>query len=147
MRKGKGKGKKVVPQNATKRGSSKEVRLISRQPDRKPSWRFSTVDRQGPFSWPKEADKQMKIIDKLHSFDGMEWSEIEGSSHHSIAIESLSKEAKERLATIKLDDIDELFSFRLGGKGRIFCIRDNNVAKLLWDDPNHKVCLSTKKHT
>ncbi|MGR8935065.1 MAG: hypothetical protein ACU837_11845 [Gammaproteobacteria bacterium] len=115
--------------------------------DNKPSWRFSTVDKNGPFAWPTGKPEELEIVGKLHSFDSMTWSDIEGADHHSISISKLSKEAQKRLQEIKQDDIDEFFSFRMQGKPRIICIRDRNIAKLLWFDPNHQVCPSTKKHT
>jgi hypothetical protein len=77
----------------------------------------------------------------------MHWHEIEGKQHHSIGIESLSKEATDRLAEIKQDDIAEIFSFRLQGAHRVFGIRDRSVVKLLWWDPEHGVCPSLKKNT
>ena len=77
----------------------------------------------------------------------MEWTEIAGSDHHSIPVSKLSNEAQKRLEEIKQDDIDEIFSFHLQGKPRIICIRDLSIAKLLWFDPEHKVCPSQKKHT
>lgn len=77
----------------------------------------------------------------------MRWNDISNSDHHAIAIERLSKEAQQRLAEIKQDDIDEIFSFHFSGKRRIIGIRDMSIVKLLWWDPDHLVCLSLKKNT
>ena len=142
------RGKRVSKQ-ALRRGSGRNVRMEV-TPDydsEKPSWRFSTVDRGGPFAWPIGSKDELKIVEKLHAFDSMRWSEILSKQHHRISIESLSKDAQLRLQEIKLDDIDFVYSFRLQGKPRIFCIRDGSVAKLLWFDPEHQVCPSTKKRT
>ncbi len=143
-----GKGKpKSVPQLATQRSDKKEVRSNSALLDSKPSWRFSTVDRNGPFAWPIGTKQELEIVGKLHSFDSMEWSNIEGPDHHFIDLSKLSIQAKDRLQQIKQDDIDQVFSLHLQGKPRIICIRDRHIAKLLWFDPEHQVCPSKKKHT
>lgn len=138
---------KRVPKRATDREDKKTVKTPVQQSETKPAWRFSTVDKDGPFAWPAGTNKELEIVKKLHSFDSMEWSKIEGKQHHSIPVENLSKEAKKRLQQIKQDDISDVFSFHLQGKPRIICIRDRHIAKLLWFDPEHKVCPSKKKHT
>ncbi len=66
---------------------------------------------------------------------------------HNIALDKLSKSALKRLKELHLDDIDELYSIHITGKERIFCIKMNNVMKVLWWDPLHKVCPSKLKHT
>lgn len=77
----------------------------------------------------------------------MYWDDISGTDHHAIPIDRLSKEAQQRLAEIKQDDIDEIFSFHFSGKRRIIGIRDMSIVKLLWWDPDHLVCPSVKKNT
>jgi hypothetical protein len=151
--------KKKLPKTVTSRKDGKHIngnypqgeKQVRAAPipidDNKPSWRFSTVDKLGPFAWPQGKNEELVIVGKLHSFDSMSWSEISGQDHHSIRVDRLSKDAKDRLADIQQDDIDEVFSFHIQGKPRVICIRDRNVAKLLWYDPEHKVCPSEKKHT
>jgi hypothetical protein len=138
---------KNIPLNATSANDSKKVKSATQSPDRSPSWRFSTVDKGGMFAWPCNIQTELEIVQKLHGFDSMLWSEIEGKIHHAILKSSLSKEAQKRRDEIKQEDVDEVFSFHLSGKERIFCIRAGGVAKLLWHDPEHQVCLSKKKHT
>ena len=48
---------------------------------------------------------------------------------------------------IRQDDVDELMSFRLDSRGRVWCIQTGNIMRVLWWDPNHEVCPSFKKHT
>lgn len=138
---------KKVPRSATSRTERKAVRIQDQQTPDRPSWRFSTVDLGGPFAWPKGDGLELKILDKLHKFDSMVWTEIEGPDHHAIDVEKLSKDAAKRLAEINQDDIAEVFSFHFSGKPRIIGIRDRDVVKLLWWDPEHQVCPSHKKHT
>jgi hypothetical protein len=78
----------------------------------------------------------------------MTWQEIlsatggrsHGNNSHNISVSELIKEARDRLAEINLDDVDELFSLRLEGKIRIWGMLDNDVLKILWYDPKHEIC-------
>ena len=45
------------------------------------------------------------------------------------------------------DDQEELVSFRIGGRERLWAIRVETEAFLLWWDPNHEICPSQKKGT
>jgi hypothetical protein len=140
--------KKEVRGSACRRPEDKKTpRVNERQVANQPSWRFSSVDANGPFAWPKGAQEEAEIVSKLHNFDSMMWSAIEGSRHHVIKKDSLSKDAIRRLEEIGQDDIDEVFSFALGGLPRIICLRSGGVARLLWYDREHKVCPSILKHT
>lgn len=138
---------KKTPQSATNRSDKKIVRTQDVQQPPSPSWRFSTVDNDGPFAWPSGTETENQILQKLRQFDSMRWPEIVGSDHHAIGIDRVSKEAQNRLAKIQQDDLDEVFSFHFSGKTRIIGIREMNVIKLLWWDPEHQVCPSVKKHT
>jgi len=146
-----GKKNKSVPDKAVGRPDSKTVKTNRNQDKRRegrPSWRFSTVDKSGPFSWPVGDSAEAEIVNKLHSFDSMTWEDIKGKQHHYLSPSSLSKDAKKRLEEIDLDDeAENLFSFHLQGKPRIVCIRHNDLALLLWHDPEHKVAPSKKKNT
>ncbi len=141
--------RKTVPQSASRNEDKKEARF--KHPnitDGKPCWRFSNTDRDGDFAWPKGEPEEGTIVTKLHDFDSMKWKDIEGSRHHFLTPSSLSSSAVKRLVEIEKDDqIDHLFSFALGGVQRIICIRQNDIAMLLWYDPCHAVCPSSRKHT
>lgn len=142
------KHRKGVPSSATARRREKNVRSSDIQIDPNPSWRFSTVDLGGPFPWPKGIPAELNIVAKLHNFDSMRWVDIEGRDHHLLKAETLSPDAIKRLQDIgRDDDVDSLFSFHINGEPRIICIRDRNIAKLLWFDPTHKVSPSHKKNT
>lgn len=129
----------------------KAVRSEKFPAPRTPSWKFSSVDRDGErdghFYWPSDHKTVGEIVERLHQFDAMTWEEIEGRRHHAISISSLSLKAQRRLAEIGQDDIDEVFSFSFSGRERLVGIRDANVVRILWWDPNHQVCPSPKKHT
>ena len=111
-------------------------------------WRFSIMDRGGPFSFEGVKAKVWKrILEKLRQWDSMTWGEIEGPENHAISVEQLSPQARNRLMEINQDDIDEVFSLRLTGRERLIGIRDRHVLRVLWWDPEHGVCPSSKKHT
>jgi hypothetical protein len=111
------------------------------------AWRFSGCDRGGPFSWAELTDKFKEAIERLHEFETKSWDEIIRSGSHPIAVSDIEKPARDRLVQIKQDDIDELMSFRIDGKKRIWCIKDGNIMRVLWWDPEHAVCPAPKRHT
>lgn len=140
--------KRRVPDRAVNRKDKKQVRYSAESTQRRlPAWRFSTVDLNGPFSWPVNQPQELTILQRLRDFDTMHWSELETKQHHAISVDQLSKEARDRLLEIKQDDVDEVFSFRCSARERIIGIRINDIVKLLWWDPDHQVCPSFKKHT
>jgi hypothetical protein len=83
----------------------------------------------------------------LKDFEGMLWSEIQGDRHHPIPITHICKDAKKRLAEIGKDDYQDLFSFSLSGKERLWGVRQLEAFYILWWDPLHSVCPSPKKYT
>jgi hypothetical protein len=113
------------------------------------AWRFSFADRNGVFSWSKldDAEKHKKIIEKLREFENFTAKSILNVGCHYIDREELSAEAENRLQELQLDDVNGLYSLRICGRERIFCILDVNIMKILWWDPHHTVCLSHKKNT
>lgn len=113
------------------------------------SWRFSRIDRGGPFAWTALTDPAdyKEVMERLHCFETMCDREIGASGSHEIELDRLSKPARDRLQAIEQDDIDSLMSFRITGRRRVFCIRERDVMRILWWDPEHQVCPSIKKHT
>lgn len=114
----------------------------------KPVWRFAIMDFDGPFGW-RGFDPVLlpEINGKLANFETMTWQQIKVAGSHPVLIEEIAKAARDRLAEIGQEDLDELFSLRLSGKRRIWGILDRNQLKILWWDPEHRVCLSELKHT
>ena len=112
-------------------------------------WRFSAADRGGPFAWSELSDpaEYKAVMEKLHQFETMEETAIRRGGSHPVEPPQLSKAAYDRLVEIKLDDLDELMSFRITGAGRVWCRMSNNVMLVLWWDPTHEVCPSLLKHT
>jgi len=120
-----------------------------RTSNKHPSWRFGIIDLDGMWGYRTIASQTLvlDIRDKLSSFEGMTWTAIESAGSHFISKSDICPDANRRLSHLRLDDVDELFSLRLTGKKRIWGIRDNEVLKILWWDPDHTICPSPKKHT
>jgi hypothetical protein len=56
--------------------------------------------------------------------------------------EAICAEARTRLADIFLDDLDQVFRFRLAAKQRFYGFRLQHVFFALWWDAEHKICPS-----
>lgn len=116
-----------------------------------PSWRFLRIELADPFGWNKiKSGKIHDIRKRLQSFETMTWNEIliKNKKHnHTVSLESLCRQAKDRLTELKLDDIDELVSLKISSMERIWGIKQQAVFLILWWDPDHQVCPSFKKNT
>ncbi len=115
----------------------------------KPVWQTGIIDLEGPWSWENiQIDTFFKdILPKIQNFEKMSWNEILGRNNHEVRIDQIGKQAQKRLRDLSLDDFERLVSLRLTGRQRVWGIKTNNIFKILWWDPDHKVCPSNLKHT
>ena len=136
-----------VPESVRREG--RRFRSVPQSDEAEPiCWRFSIMDTGGPFPFAGlKAKTWRRILEKMRQWDSMTWAELTGDDNHAIPIDRLSPEAQNRLIEIGQDDIDEIFSLRMTGRERLIGIRDRHVFRLLWWDPEHRVCPSQKKHT
>lgn len=107
------------------------------------AWRFSEVDRGGPFGWRFPDDlKFREVLEKLHEFEDKTWDEIMRTQSHPVQLADLSPAARDRLSDGHFEDIDELISFRITGKNRVWCFAraHANIMRVLWWDEDHLVC-------
>jgi hypothetical protein len=113
------------------------------------AWHIRSLDRGGPYCWAGIDEKTLwsTIHNKLANFETMKWSEVLGDTHHEIPKYKLNPEALKRLTEINQNDIDTLVSLHLSGTQIIWGIRKYNIFRILWWDPGHKVCPSSKKNT
>ncbi len=96
----------------------------------------------------------LKIIALLTEMERLTWREIRaqltggkrrGPKHKFIPLDSLCKEAQERLQALQLDDFEELFRFRTGNMERLWGVVSGDAPRVfypIWWDPDHKVCPS-----
>lgn len=115
-----------------------------------PVWSIAIFDHAGPWGRTMcETPGHLweDIFPKLKNYETMTWGEIyrDRDRNHPVGVLGLIKEAQDRLVALKLDDNEELFRFRLSGTGRVWGIRVGRVFQLLWWDPDHKICPSTKR--
>lgn len=104
------------------------------------AWRFSGCDVEGPFAWTNlQPPIYKQVIEALRVFETKTWQEINEMGSHPIEAYRLDKIARDRLEAIGQDDIDDIMSFRLNGRNRVWCIRMQNVMRVIWWDPDHKV--------
>ena len=106
------------------------------------------MDYGGRWGWDKFENLELKdLIIKLIDFSAYNIPQLKKANSHLVSIDKLVKDARNRIVQIEQDDLGDLFSLRLSGKKRIWCIKDKNILKILWWDPNHEVCPSHKKNT
>ena len=117
----------------------------------RPSWRVSQLEMCDPYGWHElDAAAVAEIKNRLRSFESMTWSEIlvrDREENHRIQVQDICAKARERLISIRQDDIDHLVSLRVTGRRRMWGIEDGSVLKLLWWDPEHEICPAPKKGT
>lgn len=107
------------------------------------------LDDTGPFGWHRCDSHEMylEILKKKKNFESMTFTDLRQGGSHSVEVWKLCKDAQDRLADLNLDDLEELYSFRLTGTNRLWCIRHASIMRVLWWDPEHQVCPSGKRHT
>ena len=119
-----------------------------------PVWNFSKLDFEHSKWCPQRCDNFIEVvIKKLKHYEGMTWQDIDaaaggkrrGTNNHSIPIDKLCKEARDRLLEVLKIYDDELYSLRLDGTTRLFGIRNDGVFNMIWYDPDHEICPSNKK--
>ncbi len=115
-------------------------------------WNVSKVDSDGQWGWNQVNCSYFfqEIWEKMRDFEKKKWSEILGRDHHKnhkIQVSKIIRDAQKRLEELGHDDQEELVSFRLTGRQRLWAIQMEGKAYLLWWDPNHEVCPSHKKGT
>ncbi len=145
------KGKKV-PKIAAAPEAKKEPKIAAPPPTFRGgviAWRFNAVDKNGPFSWLELSDpaEYKAVIEALADIETMQEAALDARGCHFISLSKLAKVAQDRLTELQLDDLDELYSIRLNGRGRVFCVHRPKYMRVLWFDPDHQVCPSVKKHT
>lgn len=111
-------------------------------------FRTGQMDTEGPWSWHSFKGLHLpEFLEHLFHSQKMTFQNLRDHGSHLVEIVDIIPGAQKRLMEIQRDDIDHLFSWRITGKKRVWCIKESNVLWLLWWDPEHQVCPSPKKHT
>lgn len=117
-----------------------------------PVWSIKYFDHDGPWGrhlCDKDDALWACIFVKLRHYESRTWAEITQNKKrdHPVSVDGLTKEARKRLTDLGLDDIESLFRLRLDGTQRVWGIRDREVFRLLWWDPDHEICESHLRNT
>lgn len=122
--------------------------------DRKPTWSFALADHEhdDEWSWACVGDHVTTLFPFLAEMEQLTWRQIRQMKvpakgnrmrprYHGHAVEALSSAARRRLQELGLDDVDEVYRFRLGGTERLWGVHvpQSHVFCLLWWDPAHRV--------
>ncbi len=115
----------------------------------RPSWRIRRLDVGGPFCVSRLERGDLlannppsslgRVLRFLGDLETMTWGQILGPNHHYIPVESLNKDARDRLVALRRDDVDQVVSLRVTGGQRVFGVTHGSVCELLWWDPEHRV--------
>lgn len=126
--------------------------------DKPPVWSFTHIDVDHP-RWGIGANTQilLNVLTTLKNLEGMSWREILTNTSgrkcntrsHLIPLGNLIKSAQKRFCDLNLDYVfaDEIYSLALNGTLRIWGFIDNGVFSLIWIDPEHEICPSSKRNT
>ena len=110
-------------------------------------WGLSYIDLDGPWGWNRlDLSAAKAILTKVNGWATMRQSELlRPGGKQCIPLHKLSPEAQRRLEELKLDDLDGLWELRLAGKQRIWGHREGHVFYLMWWDPEHTVCPTSRR--
>ncbi len=115
-------------------------------------WHFGAIDLEGPFGWAEITESQLvNLVGVIRDVERQTASELFDKAGYrqtvgatkSIPIESICPDAQQRLATLGFDDHNHLVSLRITRRARLWMLRFNAIACLLWWDPDHQVCPGT----
>jgi hypothetical protein len=106
----------------------------------RPIWSFSILDIGDRWCWGRmDSTTLVEVLTKLKGFEAMDWREIKETGSHSVKVANLSKDARNRLAVLHLDDYDDIYSLRFTGKKRIYGLKDKDILRILWWDSEHEI--------
>lgn len=138
-----------------KRGKEVVVSRSGSTIKQKPIWRFDLIDRSGKFAFDlaRSDFKHREVLQKLMEYGDMTWDEIgrqqhdksRKTKHHYLSVDGLSKEAMERIQAKHFDEeTDTIYSFALQNLLRIIGLRQGAEFHIVWYDPKHEFCPSTR---
>lgn len=117
---------------------------------------FEKEDREGAWSWGVMRDWHIAPgNDHIQEFVGdyhqvKTWRDVVEEKtfgktgvkkkHVAYPLDDITKEARDRLKEIKMDDYDEIFRFRMTNQERLYGFVVSAAFIAVWFDPTHKVC-------
>jgi hypothetical protein len=118
---------------------SKTVQWCFRLFDHSKDWRSGSIDHVG----------FCEVGGHFKDYSQRTWSEIRarGDRDHPISCGKLRTEVVNRLKELKLDDVDEIWSFHFSARSRLWGVKLGHIMQVLWWDPDHQVYPVEKKNT
>jgi hypothetical protein len=112
-------------------------------------FRLSRIDHGGRWGLDGLSPDHVKLIANCcRSWETLTVGEFRSlPGHFEIPKENLISDAQKRMVDIGLEEYDGLWHLRLQNKPRLWGLLDGHVFYVVWWDPEHEVCPSTKKHT
>jgi len=93
-------------------------------------------------------DEFKQLWERLRTFEEMNVTQLQRQgSYHALLRENMPQDVVNRLVEKEMDDVDELRSFRITAKCRLWCARYDGILLVLWWDRKHQVNPVKKKHT
>ena len=120
--------------------SKRKLPAIAVKAEGCPTWRFSAIRTDGPWSWGDDPSTNLlQFHEWAKDYETMTWDEIfrNGSAGKTLAVETLPKAARAELARCHHDDIDEVVELRPAGKPRVLGFRHGSSLLLVWWDSGH----------
>lgn len=140
-------GWKAVPSSAAlSAGSNDEkFRWSVREADRNVS-----DDDSCDWTWELPANETFRLLDFLEETSHKTWGELladrtggrsRHKKHHAHSVDNLPRRAVDRLRRTGFLDRgeEEMFRFRLDGKGRLWGYRSGSLFRVVWWDAEHRV--------
>src|ERR1700722_2116067 len=119
------KNHKKIPKILTSPVESKTPKAGVLPTDRfHPEFRAEQMDLDGPWGWNKFDSSQIQqVLQKIFESQKLTWQDLRNNGSHFVDREDLCSEAQKKLVQIQKEDLDQLFSLRLTGRKRIWCIK------------------------
>ncbi len=106
-------------------------------------WKFNKMNLNPVRKWDWFSKEQVilnSIFKKLGQIESNTFHELlQSKPHHSIPISELRKVAQHELEKLQIRGHESIFSIRITGPQRVFCLFDANEMSLLWLDLDHEV--------
>jgi hypothetical protein len=143
---GRADGGKVVPTPTLKRASGTPRWLLSRIDLDGCGGKIGEGCDGGLFGWHalNRADV-LDVLKKLQNLERATWQSLEARGSHFLTYEKLSKQARDRIAEVRIRDTDRIYSLRTEGDYRFIGLRYEDDFFVVWCDPLHKFCPSHKR--
>lgn len=133
-------GKKAIPANAQVEHDGFSWPI---------AWNFSQMETSSNSAWKCTFKSLTRHRKRLLEFEGKSFQTIDSEQQHSHNWDDTTKLNPKFQQLLKNKKIEQgaLWQLDLGGKSRLFGIRDRNIFKVIWLDNNHTIYPVKKKNT